>query len=383
MARKAGKGRAAAPSSHPRRPVLGNDPFQRGAAVRTAPVPQSEPVPPAPPPAAQARPGQVDQAPEPAARLERLDARAEEALGSAEARLAELARRTGPLTYAEELRELLLRLLPALRESLKPLASLARLFAAPGGLDAFGMDARLWEAARPLLDFLFETWWRVDVRGVGAIPPGPALLVANRGGSLPWDALVLRLAAARHPLNRELRPLLDAPDLSVPVSGALAVRLGAVRATPENAHALLSDGSLVAVFPEGHQAASRPWGERYRIQRFGRGGFVRVAARAQVPIVPCAVVGSEEASAPFGRQGWLAEVLGLPLLSLAPGLPSAPVGWVPLPSRWSIRFGQPVQPPPPASADDPAAVGAVAEGVRATLQRLLDAEVAARRSVFL
>ena len=376
MARKAGKGKGAAPSARSRRPVLGNDPFLRGAAAREVTVP----------PPRQAAEGRAEPVPSPAeaaARLDRIESRVDEALDGAEARLAELARRTGPATYAEELRELLVRLLPALRDSLKPLASLAKLFAAPGGLDRFGMDPRLWEAARPLLDFLFDTWWRVDLRGLDAVPAGPAVVVANRGGALPWDALVLRIAADRPPLGRDLRPLLDAAALSVPVAGSLAARLGAVAATPPNAQSALSSGSLLAVFPEGHAAGAKPWNERYRIQRFGRGGFVRVASRARVPIVPCAIVGSEEASAPFERQGWLAEALGLPLLSLAPGLPLPPLAWAPLPSRWSIRFGPPVEPPPPASADDTAAAAAAADQVRKTLQRLLDGEVAARRSVFL
>ena len=381
MPRRPAKGAHAARKTRERRPVLGNDPFERGAAARAVPAPDAAPPPPPPPPPAPAPATSTLE--EASARLDRLEGRIEETFDGAEARLAELARRTGPQTYAEELRELLVRLLPALRDRLKPLASLARLFASPRGLDRYGMDERLVEGARPLLDFLFESWWRVEVRGIDAIAEGPAVLVANHGGALPWDAIVLRMALARPPLSRDLRPLVDASTLALPVAGPLVNRLGAVAATPGNASGLLSDGKLVGVFPEGSAARAKPWIERYRLQRFGRGGFVRVAARARAPIVPCALVGGEETSAPFGRQGWLAEALGLPLLSLAPGLPFPPLAWFPLPARWSVRLGPPLAPPSPQAADDDAEVARVADEVRHALQRLLDEGVAARGSVFL
>jgi 1-acyl-sn-glycerol-3-phosphate acyltransferase len=405
--------------------VLGNDPFERGAAPRPADPAQGAGEAPLPPPAPEATPraagappsapaavapsarGPVPappraaSAPGPAAaggspppdpaalaaraaeaaeRLRRLEARADETLAGAEARLAELAGRTGAATYAEEIRELLVRLLPALKDRLKPLATLAGMLASPGRLDPYGRDPRLEEGARPLLDFLFDTWWRVDVRGTRHVPAGAAMVVANHGGALPWDALVLRIAARRPPLGRDLRPLLDGAALAPGLQGTLATRLGAVPASAATAGAVLAEGALVGVFPEGSRAGDQPWGERYRLQRLGRGGFARVAARAGVPIVPCAIVGSEEATAPFGRQGWMAEALGLPLLGMA-AAPFVTVRCLPLPSRWSVRFGEPVSPPD--RPDDPASVGACAEAVGAALQRMLDEELAARRSVFL
>ena len=144
---------------------------------------------------------------------------------------------------------------------------------------------------------------------------------------------------------------------------------------------LLDRGSSICLFPEGPREEPRPWADRYRVTRFGRGGFARIAALARAPIVPCAIVGSEEAAAPFDRRGWMAESLHLPLLALAPPLPLAGLlSWLPLPSRWSIRFGQPVAPPPPDRAEDAVAVAAAGERVRAELQRMLDADLAARRS---
>lgn len=381
MARKPARAKTAAPSGHRKRPALGNDPFERGAAAREVPKPAA-PSAPGPPLLATPHPSAEASATRTEARLDRLESRVDHALGDAEARLAKLARQTGPATYAEELRELLVRLLPALRDRLKPLASLARLLASPQGLDPHGMDERIWTGAKPLLDFLFESWWRVEVRGFDLLPDGPALVAANRGCALPWDALVMRLACLRPPVSRELRPLLDAPSLAVPIAGTAAARLGAVAATPENARALLGDGLLLGVFPEGPSACSKPWSERYKLQRFGR-GFVRVAARAQAPIVPCAIVGSEEASAPFERPGWFAEALGLPLLALASGLPLAPLAWFPLPSRWSVHLGPPIEPPPPESAEDLALAAAGADRVRSALQHMIDEDVANRTSVFL
>jgi 1-acyl-sn-glycerol-3-phosphate acyltransferase len=400
--------------SIPRRSVLGNDPFERGAAPR-APAPSaprpSAPArargdtdrraaspdavapPPAsvapdvavaaPPPASPARPRSRPAvhvpAPAPAA-VERATREAR----IAEERLAGVVRGKGQAAYIEEVRELAVRLVPALRDRLRPLASLARIVATPASLDAHGMDARVAEVLAPFLEFLYESWWRVEVRAPHLVPPGPAVVVANHGGVAPWDALMLRAAVARKPLERDLRPLLDPATLAAPVTGLVAARLGGVPAGAEAALALLGAGTLVGVFPEGAPSSPRPWNERYRLRRFGRGGFARVAALAGVPIVPCAIVGSEESVAPFDRPGWLADAVGLPLLAAAPTLPLATLlRWIPLPTRWSIRFGTPVEPPPRDRADDPEVLAQAAEGLRATLQSLVDEDVAARRSIFL
>jgi 1-acyl-sn-glycerol-3-phosphate acyltransferase len=167
------------------------------------------------------------------------------------------------------------------------------------------------------------------------------------------------------------------------VVAKVAPRLGAVAATPENAQALLAQGRLVAVFPEGSLAGEKPWGDRYRLQHFGRGGFAKVALRAGTPIVPCAIVGSEEATPPASRSGWLAERLRLPLLAMAPRIPLGPLAFLPLPSRWTIRFGDPVATAGRGVPTDAAAVAALAEEARSALQRMLDEDVAARRSVFI
>ncbi len=301
--------------------------------------------------------------------------------------LASAARRELPSDPAAELAEVMVRLAPALRERLSSLLSLGQLFARSNSADAHGQDPELAERLRPLLDFLYETFWRVEVRGIENVPDdGPVLVIANHGGVGPWDALLLAQALARaHPRRRVLRPLLDEKALAMPIVGALASRLGAVASTPTHALELLGAGVALGIFPEGSQATTKAWTDRYRILQFGRGGFAKIALRAGAPIVPCAIVGSEEAAAPPSRPGWLSAQLGVPLPAAAPSLPLGGLGLVPLPSRWSLRFGPPIDlgSEQPGTVDDPARALAITETTRATLQRMLDEDVAARRSVYL
>jgi 1-acyl-sn-glycerol-3-phosphate acyltransferase len=211
-------------------------------------------------------------------------------------------------------------------------------------------------------------------------------VVANHAGLVPWDAFVLRHALLRdHPAHRDLRPLLDDHECELPVIGPAAIRAGAVRATPEAADRILGAGALLGVFPEGSAGARKPWRDRYTLVHFGRGGFVKVALRAGAPIVPCAIVGSEEASAGISRTGWLAERLGVPLLAANSALRLASAALLPLPSRWTLRFGEAIETASlgAAAADDPATVMRLAERVRSATQAMLDEDVASRTSVFL
>ncbi|HEX9050357.1 MAG TPA: lysophospholipid acyltransferase family protein [Anaeromyxobacter sp.] len=426
---KRGKRSHARAQPRTRRPALGNDPFERGAAPREligagspgrepgstptptpistpistpTPTPTPSPTPnpnpiststatstpistPVPLPTAAAAAAEVAGAA--AARVSGVERRVEATLDAVEARLQDLAARAGVASAPGELRAALARVLPAVRGRLAVAADLVRLLERPGHLDRFGMDARFAERLEPLVELLYGAWWRVEVRDVERVPPeGPAIVVANHGGAVPWDAFVLRHALRRaHPSHRDLRPLLDARECALPVVGAAAVRYGAVRASPEAADGVLAAGGVLGVFPEGSAVALRPWRERYKLHRFGRGGFVKVALRAGAPIVPCAILGSEEASPGIARTGWLADLLGIPLLSANPSLRIASAALLPLPSRWTLRFAEPidVRALGPGAASDPAAVNALAERVRATLQALLDEGLAARTSVFL
>jgi 1-acyl-sn-glycerol-3-phosphate acyltransferase len=365
-----GAGSRSRASARPRAPALGNDPFVRGAAERavaatptstSTPTPNSTPTPTATPAATPAETSAS--APFPAATPDR----------------ASLER---------EAREALARLGPALQRRLGTAADLARLLLEPPSrLDRFGMDPAFAERLGAVMEPLYTTWWRVRVRGIEAVPAaGPVIVVANHAGVVPWDAFVLRHALRRdHPAHREMRPLLDDRELALPVVGPAAIRAGAVRASPEAAERLLADGDVLGVFPEGSAGARKPWRDRYTLLRFGRGGFVKLALRTRATIVPCAIVGSEEAAPAVSRAGWLAERLGIPLLFDHPALRLAPAAFLPLPSRWSLRFGEPVDVSdrPPEAADDPATVNALAERVRAALQGMLDEDVATRTSVYL
>jgi 1-acyl-sn-glycerol-3-phosphate acyltransferase len=199
----------------------------------------------------------------------------------------------------------------------------------PAPLDAWGKDVELARTLRPLAELLYERYWRVQTTGIENVPSGPCILVANHAGALPLDGPVLHLALRRErPELRESRWLLEEQALAAPFIGLLANRLGAVRSTPENAQRLLAEGRPLIIFPEGAYGPGKPFGERYQLRRFGRGGYLKVALREGVPVVPVAIVGSEESSPVLAR---------LPLKLL--GFDELPLTLPPLPARWHLRFG--------------------------------------------
>jgi 1-acyl-sn-glycerol-3-phosphate acyltransferase len=255
-------------------------------------------------------------------------------------------------------------------------------------VDEFGFDPRYEARLMPVLDFLYKRYFRVDTEGTEHVPAeGRALLVANHsGGPLPYDGLLLRAAIRReHPAHRELRWLAEDFVYHLPFVGTAMNRLGAVRACPENAERLLGGGSLVAVFPEGEKGIGKLYKDRYRLQRFGRGGFIRLCLRTGTPLVPCAIVGAEEASPTLYRVEYLTRTLGIPSLPITPTFPAlGPLGLLPAPTKWRITLGEPMRFDAygPEAADDELLVGRLADRVRATIQAMLDRSVAGRRSVW-
>lgn len=255
-------------------------------------------------------------------------------------------------------------------------------------VDEFGYDARFSETVRPLLEFLYAVWWRVEASGVECVPAsGPALIVANHSGVLPWDGVMIKLAVRHeHRARRQCRLLALDMFALLPFLAPLLARLGEVRASQENGLRLLRKGELVGVFPEGVKGVGKRFKDRYQLARFGRGGFVRLALRSGAPIVPCAVVGAEEIHPVLARADWIGRPLGLPYFPLTPSFPVLGLlGLVPLPSRWSIEFADPVAVDGygPEAADDPILVSRLAEQVRSTIQRMIDGRLARRRSVWL
>lgn len=253
--------------------------------------------------------------------------------------------------------------------------------------DDFGMDQELVELVRPFSTFMYRTYWRVSSSGLEHVPDtGPALLVANHGGVLPWDSMMIATAVLEeHSSPRVVRSLFPPSFKLLPgVASALAT-FGQVADTAENGQRLLDQGELVCVFPEGASALGKLLRNRYRLQRFRRNGSVALALRTGAPIVPVAVVGSEETYPVLADASPLAQMLRLPFFPLTPLFPwLGPLGLLPLPTKWSIVFGAPLDTSAygPASADDPRAQAELAEQLRSRLQALLDELLAERRSVF-
>src|SRR5215469_6112662 len=281
---------------------------------------------------------------------------------------------------------------PAWRRGLDGAAGFARRrLAGDYEVDKFGFDPDLNSAVlMPAALALYRNWFRVQARGLEHIPDaGPALVVANHSGVLPLDAIMLQAGVfAEHPASRNLRLLGADLVYRLPVLASLARRSGHTRADPGEALQLLSAGELVGVFPEGFKGIGKPFSERYRLQRFGRGGFARTALQAGVPVIPCAIVGAEEIYPMIGNSESLARALRLPYFPLTPLFPwLGPVGAVPLPSNWVIEFCEPVSAcdltgPGPVADPDEAAVAKLADQVRDIIQEKLDSLVAERGPAF-
>jgi 1-acyl-sn-glycerol-3-phosphate acyltransferase len=255
--------------------------------------------------------------------------------------------------------------------------------------DEWGFDEEFAEAAFPMFEFLYDYWWRVTATGVRNVPShGRAMVVANHAGSLfPFDASMMTLAIMReHPLPRWPRFMVLNWAFVLPFLSSFMRRVGGVPANPDNAAGLLSDDQVVMVFPEGVKGTGKPFSERYRLQRFGRGGFVEVALRTGSPIVPVAVVGSEEIYPKIAESRALARVIGAPFFPITPTFPAlGPAGLIPLPSRWRIEFCEPIDlsEHPPEAAEDRALVFELSEIVRDTIQQKLYENLVKRGSAFL
>ncbi|GAA2133993.1 lysophospholipid acyltransferase family protein [Actinomadura napierensis] len=255
------------------------------------------------------------------------------------------------------------------------LAFLRRRIAGDYEVDEFGYDPDFNESVLlPAARALYERWFRVELAGLENVPAdGGALIVANHSGTLPLDALMLSVALHDH--ARRCVRLLGA-DLvyQVPVLAHMARKAGHTLACQADAARLLGKGELVGVFPEGFKGVGKPFAERYKLQRFGRGGFVGTALRAGVPIVPAAIVGAEEIYPKIADLRPLARLLGLPYFPVTPTFPLlGPAGLIPLPSKWMIQFGEPMTLDDYAAedADDPMTVFNLTDHVRENVQQML------------
>ncbi len=254
-------------------------------------------------------------------------------------------------------------------------------------VDAYGMDEEFTDWIRPAFRFLYRFYWRVDTTGVQNVPgQGRGLIVANHSGVLPWDgAMIMTGIWEEHAEPRYVRTLYLDWFTQIPWVSQMLTRTGQILAHPENGERLLNEDRLVAVFPEGLKGVGKLFRDRYKLARFGRGGFARMAIRTGAPIIPTAVVGAEEIHPTFRRLHLVEKAFNMPIVPLTPTFPWLGVfGFIPLPSKWKIHFCDPVPTNRyrPEDADNFLVVSKVANQVRDSIQKKIHELLKERKGVF-
>lgn len=253
--------------------------------------------------------------------------------------------------------------------------------------DEFGRDPAFEKKLMPFFDFLYYKYWRVNVEGIENIPhKGKALIVANHSGTLPFDGSMIRMAVNNESHSqRDVRFLVEDFVYYLPFLGTWMYRIGGVRADPENAERLLRKGHLVTVFPEGEKGIGKSYKQRYHLQRFGRGGFIKLVLKTGAPIIPCAVIGAEETHPLLYRTSFLAKPFGIPYVPITPTLPWLGIpGLLGLPAKWTIIFGKPIDLSEygPQALEDELLIHRLSEKVRQTIQEMIREGLKKRRSVW-
>jgi 1-acyl-sn-glycerol-3-phosphate acyltransferase len=253
--------------------------------------------------------------------------------------------------------------------------------------DEWGMDMEVVEAVEPFLRFMYKTYWRVEASGLEHVPEaGRALLVCNHSGQIPWDGTMVAEAIYNEfPSKRIVRTLYHEWFPTLPFFSTLFTWLGQVLANEDNGIRLLEQEQIVSVFPEGIKGISKVFRDRYQLARFGRGGFVRMALKTGAPMIPVSIVGAEETYISLTRVDFFARLTGLPYFPITMTWPwLGPLGFVPLPTKWYIDFGEPIPTAAygPASVNNLVLVSQLTNQVRNTVQDMLLARLAKRSSVF-
>lgn len=254
-------------------------------------------------------------------------------------------------------------------------------------VDDYGCDPAFELAIKPFFDFLYTKYFRVTTKGIENIPTsGRGLIVANHSGVLPYDAAMMKVSIFNeHSSQRDLRFLVDDFVFHFPFLGIFMNRIGGVRACPENAERLLTDEELVSVFPEGIKGISKHFTDRYRLQRFGRGGVIRLALKTRAPIIPTAIIGAEEIHPLVYKSSVLARPLGFPFIPITPTFPLlGPLGMIPLPTKWTISFGPPISFADSSDSDqrDGILINRKTEELRNLMQTMVFDLLKERRSIF-
>lgn len=254
-------------------------------------------------------------------------------------------------------------------------------------IDEFGRDYQYETKLKPIFDFFFYKYWRVSTYGLENVPSkGRALLVANHSGTLPFDGPMIRLAISNHhPSKRAARFLVEDFVYYLPFVGTFMYRVGGVRASQDNAERLLNKDHMVAVFPEGVKGIGKHWSKRYQLQRFGRGGFIKLAMRTKTPIIPVAVIGAEETHPLLYRFSFLVKPLGIPYIPITPTLPwFGLLGFFGFPTKWHIYFGKPIDVAKygEKGLEDDLLIHKLSEEVRNNIQSMVVEGLKKRTSIF-
>ncbi len=263
---------------------------------------------------------------------------------------------------------------------------LMRRFSGDYETDEWGLDWEIVQMLEPFFRFMYKSYWQVETTGLEHIPAeGRALLVSNHSGQLPWDGAMIGTAIfTEHPAQRIVRSLYAAWFSTLPFVSSTLTRMGQVLANEENAIRLLEQEQLVAVFPEGIKGVGKLYKERYRLARFGRGGFVRMALTTGAPMIPVSVVGAEETYISLAKAPIIANMIGFPFFPITPTWPwLGLLGFVPVPTKWYIDFGEPI--PTDVYGHDAAnnlvLVSQLTDQVRNIVQEMIFSRLEKRKSV--
>ena len=247
----------------------------------------------------------------------------------------------------------------------------------------YGFDPGFREKMESIVRFFYRFYWRVSVKGTENIPEkGRAVFVANHAGILPFDGQMVANAVMREK-GRKIWPLIEDFFYYAPVLGTMLSRMGSVRACQENAQRLLSEEEAVLVFPEGIKGIIKPYKNRYQLQRFGRGGFIKLCLNTGSPVIPVAIIGSEETHPVMGNLSTVAKTLNLPYFPVTPLFPLlGPLGLLPLPSKWTIIFGEAlsIKIEDMEAATDRMAINRLSTEVKSHIQKMIDVEIGQRGS---
>lgn len=254
-------------------------------------------------------------------------------------------------------------------------------------VDAFGMDTNFRLKLKPFFDFLYFKYWRVQTTGIENVPDeGRGLIVGNHSGALPYDGAMIGITILNeHAVREDARFLVENFVYYMPFLGSYMYRLGGVRACPENAERLLENEKLLVVFPEGVKGLGKYYKDRYQLQRFGRGGFVRLCIKTKSPLIPVGIVGAEEIHPILYKSNTLAKLVGAPYIPITPTFPLLGLlGLIPLPSKWFIHFGEPMNFEKYSldTLNDGITIHELSENVRVQIQEILINLLKQRKSVW-